>query len=149
MTPTRLPVLHPVLLAVFLTAAGSAAPVAQSNKEIEAKRPKMSLRAQPAVSIAPARIVLTAEISGGSDDFEEYYCPAVEWEWGDGTVSESSADCAPYEAGKSMIKRRYTIQHVFRREGSMKVYFHLKRKDKIVGSASTVVQVQPGGPTSY
>lgn len=149
MTSPRPSVLRLSLAALALTAAGSAVLIAQNSKDIEAKRPRMSLRAQPVVSIAPARVVLTAEITGGPDDFEEYYCPTVEWEWGDGTTSESSADCAPYEAGKSVIKRRYTIQHVFRRDGATKVYFHLKRKDKIVGSASTVIQVQPGGPTSY
>ena len=60
------------------------------------------------VGIAPARVVFTAELVGGADDFEEYYCPTIEWEWGDGTTSESNVDCAPYEAGKSAIRRRYT-----------------------------------------
>jgi hypothetical protein len=105
----------------------------------------MSMRAQPAVGIAPARVVLTVEISGGSDDYEEFYCPTVEWEWGDGTASEASADCEPYEAGRTTIKRRYTIQHIFRRDGPNKVYFHLKRNDKVLASASTTIQVQPGG----
>ena len=50
--------------------------------------------------MAPARVVLTAELTGGANDFEEFYCGAVEWEWGDGTKSESSSDCAPYEAGQ-------------------------------------------------
>ena len=116
----------------------------QSSKEVEARRPKVALRAQPPVAVAPARIVLTAELQGGSDDFEEYYCPTIEWEWGDDTSSESTADCEPYEAGKSQIKRRYTIQHVFRREGPYKIYFHMKRKEKILGSAAATVQVQPG-----
>jgi len=110
----------------------------------ETKRPKISLRAQPAVGMAPARVVLTGELQGGSDDFEEYYCPTIEWEWGDDTRSESSFDCEPYEAGKSQIKRRYTTPHIFRREGAYKVYLHLKRKDKLVGSGSVTVQVQPG-----
>ena len=116
----------------------------QPSKEAEAKRPKVALRAQPAVGVAPARIVLTAELQGGSDDFEEYYCPTIEWEWGDDTSSESTADCEPYEAGKTQIKRRYTTQHVFRREGPYKIYFHMKRKEKILGSAAATVQVQPG-----
>jgi hypothetical protein len=113
-------------------------------KALEGKRPKMTLRAQPTVGIAPVRVVLTGELQGGADDFEEYYCPTVEWAWGDDTSSESTLDCEPYEAGKSQIKRRFTVEHVFRREGTFKVYFHLKRKDKIVGSTSTIIQVQPG-----
>lgn len=144
-----LPVLHRSTLVAAMLALGTAALLAQNDKELETKRPRLTLRAQPAVAVAPARIVLTAEVSGGSDDFEEYYCPTVEWNWGDGTSSESSADCEPYEAGKSQIKRRYTIQHVFRLDGPSKIYFHLKRKDKILGSASTTIQVQPGGVRPY
>lgn len=108
-------------------------------------KPRLSLRAQPTVAISPARIVLTAELVGGPNDFEEYYCPTVEWEWGDDTVSESTLDCDPFESGKSEIKRRFTVQHVFRRVGAYKVYFHIKRKDKTLASASATIQVQPGG----
>ncbi len=123
------------------------APDRQGAQDQDAKRPKITLRAQPTLGVAPARIVLTAELQGGDDDFEEYYCPTIEWEWGDDTSSESTVDCEPFEAGKSQIKRRYTIQHVFRREGFYKVYIHLKRKDKQLGSASTTLQVRPGsGP---
>lgn len=111
----------------------------------EAKRPKIVLRAQPSVAIAPARVVLTAELQGGADDFEEYYCPSIEWQWGDDTSSESSADCEPFEAGKSQIKRRFTVEHIFRRQGAHKVYFHMKRQGKTVGSAAVTVQIQPGG----
>jgi hypothetical protein len=137
-------------LATVGTLAGGLHVLAQSpdragGKEQDARRPKVTLRAQPPVAVAPARVVLTAELTGGSDDFEDYYCPSIEWEWGDDTVSESSADCDPYEAGKSQIKRRYTVQHQFRRPGAFKVYFHMKRKDKMLGSASAIVQMQPGG----
>jgi hypothetical protein len=97
------------------------------------------------VAIAPARVVLTAELVGGADDFEEYYCPGVQWEWGDDTRSESTSDCAPYQAGKSEIRRRFTVEHVFRRGGSYKVFFRLKRKDKVLGSATTSITVRPGG----
>ena len=106
-------------------------------------RPKVSMRAQPMIAMAPARIVLTAELVGGANDFEEFYCTAVEWEWGDGTKSESSNDCAPYEAGKSEIKRRFTVEHVFR-AGMYRVMFHLKRHDKSVGNATINIQVRPG-----
>lgn len=109
----------------------------------DAGRPKLLLRAQPVIAMAPARIVLTAELVGGANDFEEFYCSAIEWEWGDGTKSESSSDCAPYEAGKSEIKRRFTVEHVFR-AGMYRVMFHLKRHDKSVGAATINIQVRPG-----
>jgi len=106
-------------------------------------RPKVTLRATPIIAMAPARVVLTAELTGGANDFEDFYCAAVEWEWGDGTKSESASDCAPYEPGKSEIKRRFTVEHVFR-VGNHRVMFHLKRHEKFVGSATVQIQVRPG-----
>jgi hypothetical protein len=137
---------------VLGTGAFAAVQSDKSPKDQEAKRPKIRLRAQPQVVIAPGRVTLTAELIGGSDDFEEYYCPAVEWQWGDDTSSESTTDCEPYEAGKSQIKRRYTVQHQFRRAGNYKLYFHLKTRDRILGSGTTTLQVQPGlgnGPDGF
>src|SRR5262249_55109608 len=109
----------------------------------DSRRPKLSLKASPAISMSPARVVLTAEFVGGANDFEEYYCPTVEWDWGDGTQSESTFDCQPYEPGKSEIKRRVTVIHVFR-AGAFHVTFRLKRHDKVITSSSTNIQVQPG-----
>jgi hypothetical protein len=140
-----------VIVLASLALASTAIVAAQKNdqnkdnaKQAEARRPKISLKAQPPVGVAPFRVVLTGELQGGADDFEEYYCPTVEWEWGDLTTSESTLDCEPYEAGKSQIKRRFTTEHTYRNAGAYKVYLHLKRKDKSLASASTTIQVQPG-----
>lgn len=107
-------------------------------------KPKLVLKAQPMISMAPSRVVLTAELVGGKNDFEEYYCPAVEWDWGDGTTSEASTDCQPYESGKSEIKRRFTVDHVFKGPGNFRVMFRLKKHEKAVGLASAQIQVRPG-----
>lgn len=112
------------------------------------KKPVLSLKANPAVGFAPTRIFLSAELKGGPNDYEEYYCPAVEWDWGDGTKSESTTDCEPYEAGKSEIKRRFAVEHVYRLPGMFNVQLRLKRKDKVLVSASTTLRIQasiPGG----
>lgn len=123
----------------------TAAPSAQQKPEgREQNRPRLTLRAQPPVGIAPARIVFTAELVGGPNDFEEFYCPTVIWEWGDDTQSESTLDCEPYEAGKSEIRRRFTVEHQFKRSGGYKVFFRLKKRDKPVAAASVNVQLQPG-----
>lgn len=109
----------------------------------EARRPKLTLKAQPVIAMSPARVVLTAELQGGANDYEEYYCPTAEWDWGDGTHSSSTLDCAPYEAGKSEIKRRFTVEHVFR-AGMFRVTVRLKRQNKPVAFATVNVQVRPG-----
>jgi len=135
-----------LLVMAALSTGASAQKTAKDGKDQKDStdpRPKVTLRAQPVIAMAPARVVFTAELTGGANDFEEFYCGAVEWEWGDGTKSESSSDCAPYEPGKSEIKRRFTVEHVFR-AGVYRVMFHLKRHDKAVGNATINIQVRPG-----
>jgi hypothetical protein len=108
------------------------------------KKPSLSLKATPAVSFAPARVVVVAEVKGGANDFEELYCPSVEWEWGDLTTSTAEADCDPYEAGKSEIKRRYTVEHRYKNPGGYKIVLRLRKANKIVATANAMVQVRAG-----
>jgi len=108
------------------------------------KKPKISVKANPAMAISPARVVVSADINGGPDDYEDYYCAGVEWDWGDDTRSNNSADCDPYEAGKSQIKRRFTADHMYRISGEYRIQFRLKKKDKPIAAASTSVKIRPG-----
>jgi len=119
------------------------------DKDAGDAKPQVRLKASPVISVSPSKVVLTAEIVGGANDYEEFYCPTVEWDWGDGTQSENSSDCAPYEAGKSEIKRRFTVEHLFRRPENYKVTFKLKRRDKAVGFATVQIQVRPGLPEGF
>src|SRR5439155_2131199 len=130
-----------VALATAVTGAGQKD---DKNAKEQDPRPKVSLKAQPVIAMSPARVVLTAELTGGANDFQNFYCPAIEWDWGDDTRSEKSDDCAPYEAGKSEIKRRFTVEHVYRRAGNYRISFRMKRHEKIVGAATTNVQIRPG-----
>lgn len=107
------------------------------------KRPQLKLTARPPLGMAPQKVVLTAEIVGGPDDAEDFYCPTVEWDWGDLTQSESTADCEPYQPGKSSIKRRWTVEHVFQR-GSYHVVLRLKKRDKAITQATVIVEIRPG-----
>lgn len=107
-------------------------------------KPSLSLKANPSITFSPANIFFAAEVKGGPDDFEDLYCPAVEWEWGDGTKDQSSADCEPYEAGKSQIKRRYVAQKKYQSSGDYRVAFRLKQKDRTVGTATTQLKIRPG-----
>ena len=120
------------------------AAVVAANAFDEKKKPSISVRANPAAGFSPLKVVVSAELKGGPDDFAEFYCPTVEWVWGDDTRAESSADCDPYEAGKSEIRRRYTVSRIFQTAGNYKVEFRLKQKDRVVGAGSTTVQVRPG-----
>jgi hypothetical protein len=130
-------------LTAVLAAAAQKPDRDAKDRDAESRRPKVTLKAQPLVSMSPARVVLTAELQGGADDYEAFYCPSVEWDWGDGTHSESTLDCEPYAAGKSEIRRRFTVEHVFR-AGAHKVMFRLKRRDKVIAAATVNIQVRPG-----
>jgi PKD domain len=142
--------LHRLTALVYCTAAlaftGTALMQAQSDdKQREPKRPSLSLKATPGTGMVPVRVSATAEFKGGDDDFRDYYCPAVEWNWGDGTVSETSNDCDPYEAGVSLIRRRFTQSHTYKRAGAYRITFRLKSRDKVLTSQTTVVRMLGGG----
>ena len=120
-------------------------------------KPKLTLKANPVMAFSPARIVVSGELSGGANDDQQYYCPSVEWEWGDGTTSQQSADCEPFEAGKSEIKRHFAAEHTYRLEGEQntpgqpgqpdyrdfRIQLRLKKSGKVVMSASTTVKIKP------
>jgi len=147
-----------------VTAAVVPASASSSAEPPQNKKPSISLKAAPPVGFSPLRVVITAELKGGANDFEDFYCASVEWDWGDGTKSETKADCDPYEAGKSEIKRRYVHEHTFRSSGvstsplsssadmmgnqqqavQYRVRFVLKQKNKTVGSGQTNVEVRGG-----
>jgi hypothetical protein len=133
----------PAALLALVLLAGPA-PGAGADRQEDQKKPSLSLKATPPISFSPAKVRVAAEVRGGADDYQDYYCPTVEWDWGDGTISENTEDCDPYEAGKTTIRRRFTAEHVYRMSGNYKVIFKLKRKDKTLGATSVSVQVRPG-----
>jgi hypothetical protein len=118
---------------------------ALQGQQAEAKRPSLSLRVTPPVGFTPLRVRVVAEVRDGSDDYADFYCAGVEWEWGDGTVSESASDCEPYEAGKSTSRRMFSSDHVYRQAGQYRVIFKLTQKTRQVAAVSSNVQVRSGG----
>ena len=128
------------------SAATASANTAQSAPSTtrEAKKPSLSLRVTPPVGFEPLRTRLVVDVREGDNDYADFYCPTVEWDWGDGTVSANSEDCDPYEAGKSEIRRRFSTEHIFRQPGSFRVAFRLKQRDRVVASSTVNVQVRSG-----
>lgn len=116
----------------------------QNARDEADKKPSLSLKATPPLGFSPLRVHLVAELKGGANDFADLYCASVEWDWGDGTVSENSEDCDPYEAGKSQIRRRFTADHTYRYSDSFRVLIRLKQKSRIVSSSQANIQVRPG-----
>lgn len=115
------------------------------GQQPETKKPSLSLRVTPPIGFTPLRVRVVAEARDGSDDYADFYCAGVEWEWGDGTISESASDCEPYEAGKSTIRRLFSSDHIYRQAGEYRVIFKLKQKTRHVATVSSNVEVRSGG----
>lgn len=139
---TRAAALGTMLIVACVQVGAQRAP--ENARASKADRPDITLKATPLMAFSPARVSLRAELKGGANDFEEYYCSTIEWSWGDGTSSETSVDCDPYEPGKSEIRRYYSGSHVYTTAGRYDVRLRLKKNDKVVGVGQTVVQVRPG-----
>jgi hypothetical protein len=116
----------------------------ETKDKKDTKRASLSLKATPPISFSPAKITVTAELRGGSDTTDELYCPSVEWDWGDGTKSEFNADCEPFEAGKSSIKRRFTMSHTYNMADNYRVLLRLRHGSKTIVGGNTSIQVKPG-----
>lgn len=130
-------------LAAMLCAA--AVPVAQEDAAKQ-ERPSLSLRLTPRVGLAPLEVRAVAQLKEGSDNFEEYYCATIEWDWDDGARSESTTDCEPYDPQTSKIQRRFTAQHRYRVGGRYRVTFNLKRDDRVLARAAQTGQYTGGNP---
>ena len=108
-------------------------------------RPELSLRATPTVGFVPLDVLFVGQLRGGADDFEDLYCVTVEWDWDDDTRSASTPDCEPYEPGSSEIRRRYSTRHRFHYGGRYEIRLNLKRRDDVVASARTVIEIRGDG----
>ena len=130
------------LAILSLVLAASAAQPAYAA-EPKLKKPRLELRATPRMAFSPVRILLTAELTGGSD-VEDYYCPEIEWEWDDGGKSVHEADCQPFEAGVTRIERRFTADHHYSKAGVYNVKVTMRRTNRPIATSSVRVTVRPG-----
>jgi opacity protein-like surface antigen len=133
------------LLAVCALAVAASGGAAAADKN----KPSLTMRALPTSGFAPLKVSVTVAIQGGANDYEQFYCPSIEWDWDDGTKSEEKIDCEPYEAGKSEIRRNFRSEHKYDIGGDFRVQFRLKQKKKTVASASTTIRVQGGIRDGY
>lgn len=133
----------PLAMAFALSAAAVVSAGADKDSDKD-KKPTLKLKATPTIAFSPARVVLTGDVTAGTSGDAELYCAAIEWQWGDGTKSNQTADCDPYVAGQSEIKRHFVADRVFDTSGDYHVTLTLKQKDKVVAFGSTLVKIRPG-----
>ena len=142
MTHRRAVSLTVAVLATGLVLGAPAAALQRASDDN--KKPSVTLKATPPLGFAPLKVRVVADLRGGADDYEDFYCAAIEWDWADGTTSGSSEDCDPYEKGKSSIQRHFSAEHTFRQGGQYDVVLRLKQKSKVVGLGKAVVRVRTG-----
>jgi hypothetical protein len=111
--------------------------------EEKLKKPRLELRASPRMAFSPVNVLLTAELIGG-DDVEEYHCPELEWDWDDGGKSVHEGDCDPFEAGKTVIERRFTADHEYHKAGIYQIKAIMRRNNRTLSIATVKVTVRPG-----
>ena len=111
----------------------------QANDE-----PELTLRASPQVGLAPVEILFIAQLRGGSDNYEEFYCATIEWDWDDDTRSSTTPDCDPYEPGQSKIRRRFSTRHKFEYPGRYTIRVFLKKSGAVVATARTALELRGG-----
>jgi hypothetical protein len=111
--------------------------------EEKPKKPHLELKASPRIAFSPVNVFISAELVGGAD-VEEYHCPEIEWDWDDGGKSTHESDCAPFEAGKTAIQRRYSVDHQYRKAGVYAIKATMRRANRTLASATVKITVRPG-----
>ena len=114
----------------------------EQKSDKKGKRPGIEMRTVPRFAFSPAHILAIAELKGG-DDVEEYYCPEVEWEWGDGGKSVQEADCDPWSTG-TKIQRRFSSEHDFQFAGNYTIKITLRKSGRQISSQTVSLTVRPG-----
>ncbi len=126
----------PVVLALGLLAFPGLQRPGEAGK---VKKPRLDLRASPRMAFPPVSVLLMAELVGG-DEQEDYYCPGLEWDWGDGTHSAHESDCEPFAPGAT-LERRFSARHAYRAPGNYNVRLTLRRASRTVAVATVPVLV--------
>jgi hypothetical protein len=114
--------------------------------ETKSRKPRLDLRATPRLAATiPSRVLVVAQLVGG-DETEEFYCPGLEWDWGDGARSAYESDCPPFEPGMELV-RRFSATHAYRQPGEYEVRITLRRADRSLAAARASVSVRGLGGT--
>jgi hypothetical protein len=127
------------LAGVLAVAAFSCSGPASAGDASAVHKPRLNLRATPRVAFLPVEVFLVGELKGGQD-VEEFYCPGLVWDWGDGSRSAHESDCSPYQDG-TQLERFFSARHAFHAPGMYSVRLFLIRAGRTLTVASVPVRV--------
>ena len=94
------------------------------------------------MAFGPVSILVVAQLQGG-DEHEDFYCPDVEWDFGDGSRSSHQADCEPFVEGMT-LERQFLTRHAYSRPGDYDVKVTLRRASRTLAVATTRITIHAG-----
>ncbi len=110
------------------------------------RRPRLDLRATPKMSFPPVDVLVVAELKGG-DAIEDFYCPGLEWDWGDGSKSAEESDCPPFQQGVK-LERFFSARHAYGAPGNYGVKLTMRRAQRTIAVANVDVVVFGGSSSA-
>lgn len=130
-------------LVAFVTVvlAAPGASVARDTRVVKdsSGRPHLELRVTPPAAFSPATVLVVARLVGG-EDAEDFYCPALEWDFGDGSRSTREGDCPPFDDDTQMA-RLFSLRYRYQAAGEYQIRLTLRRAGRTVVSASAPIKV--------
>jgi hypothetical protein len=92
--------------------------------ELSSDEIKLVLGADPVEGPAPLTVSFTAELVGGPDNNELYYCGRQEFGFGDGMKMDTMPSCLPYSPDV-VIQRLFTTSYTYKEAGTYTASFSL------------------------
>lgn len=73
---------------------------------------------------------------------EDSYCPRIEWQWEDESISEEESDCPPFaEAAADDHRQVWTRRRAFQKSGRYLIRARIFKADRLVRTVETVALV--------
>lgn len=120
--------------------AGAVLLLPGSARSADPEQPRLELRTARRIAFSPVEAFFVGELVGG-DETEEFYCPQLVWEWGDGSRSIRQSDCPPFGPGDE-VQRFFTARHVYRYPGQHDVRLVLEKADRRIAVARVTFTVR-------
>src|SRR5262245_33900489 len=109
-------------------------------------KPKVDLKVSPPMAMlgvgprSSATVTFRLSIKDGGK--EELYCPRLEWEWEDATLSTEESDCPPFEQAQPRDhERTWSRSRQFWEPGQHTIKVRLYKGDRLVRTVEGKVEV--------
>lgn len=86
--------------------------------------PQLEVIAEPVSGEVPLVVTFTAKLRGAESNDKRFYCPSIEWSFGDGTNEAIAATCVPYTPDVQ-VQATYETTHRYEKPGTYTVTFML------------------------